>query len=250
MHFLALSILVQILCAVHCVRHGRSPMWLTVIIFLSIPGCIAYALFEILPEYRGRREVRLAKAAAVKKLDPERDVRAAREALELAYTAANCTTLADALAEQGRWREATTHYAQALAKTPGGGDRALKVKLARAYVEDGNAAEARDLLRSLEPSGSAAENDRTALLLARSLDDSGDSDAALALSEDLGHRLPGAEAQCRQAALLVRLGRPQEAVPLLEEAGRRASRIDRYERARDSDMYDWAARTLAELRTA
>jgi hypothetical protein len=48
----------------------------------------------------------------------------------------------------------------------------------------------------------------------------------------------------------MRLGLPQEAVPLLEEAGRRASRIDRYERARDSDMYDWAARTLAELRTA
>jgi hypothetical protein len=48
----------------------------------------------------------------------------------------------------------------------------------------------------------------------------------------------------------MRLGRKDEALPLLEETARRAKRIDRYERMRDGDMYDWAARTLAELRTA
>jgi hypothetical protein len=37
-------------------------------------------------------------------------------------------------------------------------------------------------------------------------------------------------------------------VPLLEEAGRRAKKLDRYERAREADMYAWAERTLSELR--
>ena len=50
MPIIGFSILVQILCAVHCVRNGRSGLWLTVIIFLSLPGCLAYAIFEILPE--------------------------------------------------------------------------------------------------------------------------------------------------------------------------------------------------------
>jgi hypothetical protein len=60
--------------------------------------------------------------------------------------------------------------------------------------------------------------------------------------------MPGAEAQCRHAALLIAGGRQAEAVPLLEEAERRARRLDKIERRKDSDMYDWAARTLAELR--
>lgn len=250
MPFLGLSILVQILCAVHCIRGGRNPMWLTAIIFLSIPGCLAYAFFEILPEYQGRRGVRAAKAAAAKKIDPERGVRSAHEALELADTASNHAALGDAHAENGAWRDAAKAYRAALAKLPAAADRALQVKLARAELEGGNASAARDTLEALPPSGSASENDRTALLLARSLDDSGDADGALLLYADVGERLAGAEAQCRRAALLIRLGREDEALPLLEETARRAKRIDRFERMRDADMYDWAARTLAELRLA
>jgi hypothetical protein len=250
MPFLGISILVQILCAVHCIRGGRNPMWLTAIVFLSIPGCLAYAFFEVLPEFQGRRGVRVAKAAAAKKLDPERGVRAAHEALELADTAANHAALGDALAENGAWPDAAKSYRAALAKLPAASDPALQVKLARAELEAGDAAAARDILQALPPSGSASENDRTGLLLARSLDDSGDAEGALRLYADVGERLAGAEAQCRHAALLMRLGRKDEALPLLEETARRAKRIDRYERMRDGDMYDWAARTLAELRTA
>lgn len=249
MPFLALSILIQIACAVHCVRGGRNSMWLMVIIFLSIPGCLAYAFFEILPEYAGSPRVRSAKAAAVRKLDPERELRAARDALEVADTAANRTALGDALAASGAWREAVTHYRQALAKTPAG-DRASQLKLAQAELESGDAPAARHLLERLSPSASQSENDRAALLLARSLDDSGDTDRALALYAEVGERLAGAEAHCRHAALLVRMGRAAEAIPLLEEADRRGRRLDRHQRAHDAAMYDWAARTLGELRRA
>jgi len=60
--------------------------------------------------------------------------------------------------------------------------------------------------------------------------------------------MPGAEAQCRHAALLIAAGRAAAALPLLEEAEKRARRMDRYERAKHADMYDWAAEQLAELR--
>src|SRR3954464_13867695 len=116
--FLA-SILVQILCAVHCVRGGRNQMWLMVIIFLSLPGCLAYFIFEILPGLSGRREVRAVKRAAVKAIDPERDIRLARDAVEIADTAANRTLLADALAGHGKWGEAIPHYDIAETRAPG-----------------------------------------------------------------------------------------------------------------------------------
>jgi hypothetical protein len=58
MIFIILSVLVQIFCAVHIVRNGRNPLWLTVVIFLSIPGCLAYLLLEVLPNQRSNRAVR------------------------------------------------------------------------------------------------------------------------------------------------------------------------------------------------
>lgn len=247
MPLIGLSILVQIACAVHCVRNSRNGLWLMVIIFLSIPGCIAYALFEILPQYSGRRGVRHLKSAAVRTLDPERQVRAAREALETADTAANHIALADALVEKEMFGEAIQYYRGALARTPSG-DRATLLKLASAELESGNAAEASRRLEALPASGSARANDEAALLLARALEETGESERALALYADVGQRLPGGEAQCRQAALLVALGRRGEAEPILAEVEGIARKLDRYERARNSDMYAWAARTLVEIR--
>jgi hypothetical protein len=249
MPLIGLSILVQILCAVHCVRGGRNQMWLMVIIFLSIPGCLAYGFFEILPEYAGRREVRAAKTAALRKLDPEREIRAARERLEMADTAANHDSLGDALAEGGKWRDAVRHYGEALARSPAS-DRSAQVKLARAQLEVGDAEAARRGLEALPPSHSAAENDRTALLLARSLEECGETKRALALYADIGLRMPGGEPLCRQAALLLKEGRAREALPVLTEVEIRLKRIDRFERSGNAEMYDWAARTLTELRAA
>src|SRR4051812_23114683 len=158
MPIIGLSILIQIACAVHCVRNNRNSMWLMVIIFLSLPGCLAYSIFEILPAYAGRPEVRALKSAAARKLDPDREIRLAREAVELADTAANRTHLGDALAAGGNWLEAVRHYRDAIDRAPGGGDRAAKVKLACAELEAGDDAGARALLEALPPSGSDAEN--------------------------------------------------------------------------------------------
>jgi hypothetical protein len=248
MPILGFSILVQIACAVHCVRGHRNSMWLMVIIFLSLPGCLAYAIFEILPGLAGRREVRMARATAARKLNPDREVRRAREALELADTAANRTALGDALGEQGQWGEAVLQYRAAIARVPGGGDRAAQLRLARAELESGNDKAARRLLEALPPSASGAEMDRAALLLARALEGCGETARALALYDDLGRRMAGCEAQCRQAGLLIAQGRGPEALQPLTEVERRLKRLDRMERAKDSQMYDWAARTLAELR--
>jgi hypothetical protein len=74
--------------------------------------------------------------------------------------------------------------------------------------------------------------------------------AVRAVYSELGERIPGAEAQCRQAALLIASGRGKDAVPLLEETERRARRLDKMERRKEAEMYDWAARTLADLRGA
>jgi hypothetical protein len=249
MLFVVGTVLVQIACVVHLIKNGRPSLWLWAIILLPIAGSAAYVVVEILPGLFGSREVRAVKAAAVKRLDPERELRAAREAVDVADTAATRNALADALAEAGHWGEAVRHYRDAVAKTPGK-DRTARFKLARACLEAGNTSEARRLLEALPESASPSENDRAALLLARSLEELGETGRAMALYAELGERMPGAEAQCRQAALLIGDGHCGDAVPLLEEAERRARRLDKMERRKDWEMYDWAERTLAELRGA
>jgi len=240
-------IAIQILCAVHCIRRGGNPGWLMLIIFLPAIGSLAYFLIEVLPGLGQSREVRAAKAAAVKAIDPERELRMAREALDLADTAANRIALADRLAELERWDEAVPHYQEGITKAPRA-ERGPATRMARAMFEAGRAAEARAVLESLPETQSASERDRADLLLAQVLEAEGEDARALALYTDIGERLPGGEAQCRQAALLLRLGRPAEARAPLEEVERRLKLLDRHERARERDMYDWAARELAQLR--
>lgn len=245
---IGLSILVQLACAVHCVRNGRNGLWLMVIIFLSLPGCLAYAIFEILPQYRGGRAVRSAREAAARKLDPQREVRAARDALDLVDTAANRIALGDALVGTGAYSEACGHYRAALGKAPGA-DRETQLKLAAAELESGDAAGARRHLETLPESGSASENDRARLLLARALDACGEREEAVALYADVGQRLPGGEAHCRRAALLIAMGREGEAEQILSDVAQVVKRLDRYQRSQNRDMYDWAARTLDGLRS-
>ena len=233
-------IALQIACAIHCARSGRNSIWVMVIIFAPVLGSLAYVVMEVLPGSGVTRHARKARAKVAEKLDPERPLRQAREALEIANTAANHLAVANALADRGEWNTAILHYEQAEMKAPGGSDRGIRLKLIRACFEAGRTKRARDMLEALPPTGLQSDNDRASLLLARMLEAEGESARALALYNDVGRRLPGAEAHCREAGLLLQLGRRAEAFIALSEAERRAKRMDKHERAKDADMFAWA----------
>ncbi len=247
MIFVLLSVLVQIYCAVHIVRTGRNPLWLTVVIFLSIPGCLAYLLLEVLPGQRSNRMVRAAGQAIATKIDPDREVRAALARLETVDTAANQLALGDALAAAGNHGEAVRHYHLALERQPGP-DRAAMLKLAASLVESGEAGQALALIERVPPPGSPTAADQQSFLRARALEEAGRSDEALRLYRDVGERLAGEEALCRHAALALKLGHRAEARAVLEKVEFKTRRLSKVERALRGDMYDWAERTLTELR--
>lgn len=241
-------IALQIACAVHCAKTGRSGTWVMIIIFLPALGSLAYVVMEVLPGSGVPEMAGKARARAAAKLDPDKPIRLARDALETADTAANRVKLGDALAERAMWDEAIQHYEQGELKAPGGSDRGIRLKLIRALFEAGRTQRARQLLEGVEESSLSSDNDRVSLLRARIFEAEGESDRALALYADVGVRLPGVEAQCREAGLLLHLGRRAEAAASLVEVEKRAKRMEKSERAKDREMYAWAAETLAELR--
>ncbi len=223
----------------HCVKGGRNQFWIWPLVFFPMVGCLAYFIVEVLPGMEGNRHVRTMRAQAVKALDPAGEVRAARDALGLADTVANRIRLADALVGTGRQGEAIPLYREAGAAQPLP-DASTEARLAGALFENGQIAEAQAVLDGISPSGTQGGRDRLSLLRARIYDHLGRKEEALALYRDIVTRMPGEEARCRYAALLLDMGRDREAIGVLEEVEDRMKRLDRYQWQADADMYRWA----------
>jgi hypothetical protein len=246
MLFFVLIIALQVSCIVHVVRHGRSTIWITALIFLPVASTIAYFIVEILPTMRHNRHVRAARQKVVETLDPERELRAAQQQLEIADTMANRIRVADALTALGRHSEALPLYQRGAGPRP---DFRTGEKLARSLFLNDKPKEALSVLDALPNVTGQSDRDRTTLLRARIFEDMGRSDDALELYSEVMDRLAGDEARCRYAALLLKLGRRGEALRVLEEVEQRLKYVDRHTRASDGRMYDWAMRELTGLRT-
>lgn len=192
------------------------------------------------------RHVRSAQAQIIDKLDPERDLRAARDALDVAQTAANRIRYADALVARGRHGEALPLYRDAIGA--GRADYRTGEKLARCqYLADRNE-EALATLDAMTQPSAPSDKDRIALLRARMLEDLGRDGEANTIYADLVDRFPGDEVRCRYAGLLLKLGQKADARRLLDEVEHRLKRMDRHQRAANASMYDWAMTKLKELR--
>lgn len=246
MIYYALTIVVQILCVMHVVRTGREKWWIMLIIFLPLVGMAAYFLIEVLPDMQGDRRVRYARKVASNKLDPEKDIRGARDALEIADTVANRTRLADALVGRGDFDAAIHEYETALSR-PGGSDDRTRFKYAQALFEAGRGEEALTEINRLSPVNVVADSDRRALLKARVLDFLGRKNEAATLYEDVIDRYAGIEARCRYAAMLIEQGEDLKAREQLREVEKVTRSWDAVQIGDDKPMLDWARRELKRI---
>ena len=239
-------IALQVYCIVHVIRNNGRMFWIFPLLIAPVVSAIAYFIVEILPTLQHNRHVRTAKEQIVQKMDPERELRAAQGQLDIADTMANRIRVADALTELGRHKEALPLYQRGAGPWP---DFRTGEKLARSlYLNDRND-EALSVLDVLPRVTGQSDIDRTKLLRARILEDMGRSDEALELYTEIMDRMPGDEARCRCAALLLKVGRKSEAVRVLEEVEQRMKYIDRHTKASNGPMYEWAMKELGALRT-
>jgi hypothetical protein len=233
--------LLQIVCVVHVVRTGRPWMWIYILLFLPGLGVIAYAVVEILPGFFGSRAARGLQSQAISTLDPGRELRRRREALEEADTVDNRRLLAEALLAAGQHAQAMELYRGALtgihADDPG-----MLLGLAQAAYGTGQYELALRTVLQLGEADPRYQPVEARLLHARILEALGRDDEAAQDYAALVTHATGEEVRCRYAMLLERHGDRSAAKALFEEILNRSRRAPRHYRRQEREWIDIARR--------
>ncbi|HEY8698611.1 MAG TPA: tetratricopeptide repeat protein [Rhizomicrobium sp.] len=209
MLYLALPILLQIICVVHAVRNGRVFPWIYIIVFLPLVGSIVYIAMEVVPDLLGSRGAHKIKTGVARTVDPNKDFRQAMREVEMVGSVDAKRALAEQLMQRGQYDEAVELYNSAL-QGHFRDDPVLWLGLARAQFLKGDGAAAQaalDELQKVDPKFGSAD---AHLLYARALELQGKDAEALAEYEKLTRYYPGEEARARYAQLLQKTGATEQ----------------------------------------
>ncbi len=208
--YAALPYILSLGLIVHCMKTGRSWIWVWVLLFLPMIGALAYVAVEILPELFRSRTARSTARGLKKAMDPFADLRRFANEAELIGNVASRQHYAEELTRHGRYAEAILQYRQTLTGLYEH-DPNLMLGLARAQFGNGEASAARATLEELVRRNPDFQSPERHLLYARSLEAEGNVVKALEEYRTLAHAYPGAEAAVRYAQLLDRQGQRDEA---------------------------------------
>ena len=243
MIFLVLSLLFQAALIVHVIRTGRNTLWIWAIALLPAAGSLAYVVVELLPGLAGSSSARRASRRMRSLLDPDRELRDATAALELAGNADARRRLGDELFRRGDYERSVDVYSKGLSGVFEH-DPTLLHGLARAQFALGQYAAAKDSLERLRVHATSFIAPDVGLLYARTLEAAGELDRAAQEYATIAPGYPGAEARLRQALLLKRIGRAEDAAQLLREMVRTAQHAPPHYRKAQAEWLQRAAREL------
>lgn len=240
---LAVSVLVQGFCVWHAIRTGRAQPWAYIIALIPGVGCLAYFLFEILPELADTRRGRKVAGDVSTLLDPDREYRERRAQVELSGTPAAKSALADECARKGMFDDAVTLYRSALTGFYAD-DPNLLLSFARVLIEKGDFAETQQTLDHLREKNPDFESSDGHLIYARSLEGQGKIDEATKEYEALVGYYPGYEAKVRYGLFRLKLGHVSVARDLFEGVVKSYKQLPRHAQQLNRDWYDVARRNL------
>src|SRR5260221_437846 len=224
MLILILTYLPSLVCGIHAVRSGQQMYWLWILVIAPLLGPLIYFFAVLVPEFAGGRTARGVTRAAQHALDPERELRLAKQAFDDTPTLGNRMRLAQAAERLGRWQEAEAQWAQCV-EGPWAEDPAVLMGHARTLIELGRYDEALQRLEQLKKLGREGETPQATLALARVYEGLGRNEEAEAAYRACVDRVPGLEAGGRYVAFLAKVGRRADAELGLNEIDRRLQKI-------------------------
>ena len=243
---LGISTVFAVVLMVHCIRTGRSWLWITVLLFVPFLGSIAYTLVEILPSLYNSGGTKRAVRGLSRALDPQQDLRRFEDEARLTGDVASRQRYAEELVRHNRAAEAIAIFIQALSGLYEH-DPNLMLGLARAQFANGAFSDARATLDALlvhNPDFKSADGH---LLYARALEGEGSRARALEEYAAVAGYYAGAEAPLRYAQMLRSSGKAEEARRVLKELLEHARLAPRHYRKMQQQWLTDAERELAAL---
>jgi hypothetical protein len=240
----ALLLAIDVALVFHASKTGRAQPWAYIILMVPGIGALAYVVVELVPEWLGTYQGQKARARIGRALNPEKTYRALKDELEIADTIANREALAEECVALGRFDEAREQY-DAILTMPLGEEPGYMLGRARAEFGLGRFADARATLDDLRRRWPTWESADGHLLYARTLEEDGHLEEAIAEYHALSAYYAGAEPRVRHGLALRKLGREAEARAVLADVVLRMSRAPKFARKIQAE---WISMAEAALR--
>jgi hypothetical protein len=246
--------LIDVALAVHCIRSGRTPLWILAMgatFFLGafqfiglLAVWVAYLALAVIPDFLNSHGMRRFRSGMRQAADPGRAYREAKRDAERIGSVDSKRLLAEESLKRGLHAEAIELYQSAMQGPLGDADATLLKGLGRAKLMAGDAAEAERLFIRMHELDPAAFDADVELDYARALEAQGKTEAAIRQYESVAPRYSGEEAKVRLALLLEKSGQTERAQAIFRdvvEAGREAPH---YYRSRQGDWIKVARQHL------
>jgi hypothetical protein len=236
-----ISIVLQAICVLHCLRKGNPGKWVWVIIFLPYIGCLVYFFSEIVPVH----SVRGWQPGTFGLLGAKSRIRRLENHLRFADTFNNRVMLADTYLAVGRTDEAIELYASALTGAFTENEYVIK-QLIRAYFQEQQYAEVVTMARKIYSRPQFARS-KEHVLYARALAYLEKTSEAEQEYLKMKARFADFEARFQYGLFLRERGREKDARLVFEDITGEAAHLSARERR---DNRAWITKAKEELKKA
>jgi hypothetical protein len=238
-YFYYVTIALQVICVLHCLKKGNQNKWIWIIVFLPAIGSLIYFFSEIVTG----RQINQVSSGLGSVLNPSGSVRKLEEQLRFTDTFHNRIALADAYLANGRTEDAIALYEQSLTGVFTENEHVLK-QLIIAYSNVKRYKDIIPMAQKIYRSPQFARS-RAHMLYAIALEHTGNSQAAEKEFQSMNGRFSNFEPRYQFGLFLLRARRDEEAKQvfndMLNEAGHLSSRERRYNQA-------WLSQAKEELK--
>ena len=232
---LGIHVLVAIFFAIHVVRTGQNMYWLAILFMFPLLGSVVYGIAIYLPSSRIEHGAKKVISVAGKLLDPDRELRAAKEAFEYTPTAQNQMRLAAALLAANQPQEAAQHY-EACLQGPFVSDPAIRLGAAQANFACARFEACLIHLQTLRQQSPHNASEVVAVLMARSLAGMGRTSEARAEFEFALQKYGNFDTRAEYAIWAQSLGDTETAQRLKAELDQTINRWSKHNRELNAEM--------------
>lgn len=236
--FYTVTIILQAVCVIHCIRSRNQQNWIWLIVFLPVIGSVAYLFTEVLT----RRTIRQVQSGVGEVIRPSGSVKKLEENLRFSDTFNNRIALADAYLQSGQTRRAINLYEESLQGAFAENELGIS-RLIVAYYQEKRYEEVIRLAPRISRLPQFARS-KAHILYAASLGHSGQPEKAEAEFQQMNGRFGNFEARYYYALMLRSYHRSEDGRRILEQIVEEIPQLSPVERRSNREWLRLAKDTL------